>query len=78
MLLTTLFLFIKSRACHQKLLPPLLLGLAKNTNNALHITLNGIVKLIRLLLTKIKHVLTVEFHSDRIEGEFGIYQQLSG
>ena len=41
------------------------------------ITLNGIVKVIILILTKAKYVLTVEFQRNRTEGDFGIYQQLS-
>ena len=35
---------------------------------------NGILKLIVCLLTKIKSVLTMEFQSDRIEGDLGIYR----
>ena len=52
-------------------------GLTTDTSNALHITLNGIFKLITLPLTNIKYALTVKFQSDRIEGEFGIHRQLS-
>ena len=48
-------------------------GLTAHLSNSLRITLNEIVKLIMLLLTKIKYVLTVEFQSGRIEGQFGIY-----
>ena len=43
-----------------------ILGLTTDASNALHITLNGVVKLITLLSTKIKYVLTVEFQSDKI------------
>ena len=52
--------------------------LITDTSNALHVTLNGIVKLITLLLKKIKYVLTLEFQIDRIASEFETYQQLSG
>ena len=52
-------------------------GLTADASNALHITLNGIVKLIMLLLMKVQYVLAVEFQSDKMEDEFGIYQQLS-
>ena len=48
-------------------------GLTAHLSKSLRITLNEIVKLIMLLLTKIKYVLTVEFQSGRIEGQFGIY-----
>ena len=54
------------------------LGLTTDTSDALHVTLNGIICLIPILLTKMKYVLTAEFQSDRIEAEFGIYRQLSG
>ena len=52
--------------------------LITDTSNALHVTLNGIVKLITLLLKKIKYVLTLEFQIDRIASESETYQQLSG
>ena len=54
------------------------MGLTTDTSNALYITLNGIINLIPILLTKMRYILTAEFQSDRIEGEFGIYRQLSG
>ena len=38
----------------------------------LKITVNGIA----FLLMKIKFVVTMEFHGDRTDGEFGIYQQV--
>ena len=43
------------------------------TSNLLHITLNGIIKLIAFLLTKINLALTVGFQSDRFEGEVGLW-----
>ena len=49
-----------------------ILGLTTDTSNQLHITLNGIIKLIPFLLTNISHVLTVEFQSDRFKGESGL------
>ena len=49
-----------------------ILGLTTDTSNQLHITLNEIIKLIPFLLTNINYVLTVEFQSDRFEGEFGL------
>ena len=47
------------------------------TSNLLHITLNGIIRLIAFLLMKINLALTVGFQSDRFEGEVGLYPQLS-
>ena len=47
------------------------------TSNLLHITLNGIIKLIAFLLTKINLALTVGFQNDRFEGEVGLYPHLS-
>ena len=35
------------------------------------------IKLIKFLLTRVNYVLIMEHQSDRIEGEFGIYRQLS-
>ena len=52
------------------------LGLTTDTSDALHVTLDGIISLIPILLTKMKYVLTAEFQSDRIEAEFGIYRQI--
>ena len=49
------------------------------TSNALHLTLKGIVALIKLLLTKgFTYVFPGIFQSDRLEGEFGIYRQSAG
>ena len=54
-------------------------SLTADTSNALHMTLNGIIHLTRLFLTrKMNYVITNEFLSDRIEAEFGIWRQLSG
>ena len=47
------------------------------TSNLLHITLNGIIKLIAFLLTKINLALTVGYQNDIFEGEVGLYPQLS-
>ena len=53
--------------------------LTVDTSNALYVTLQGIVALIKLLLTKgFSYVLPGTFQSDRIEGEFGIYKQSLG
>ena len=53
-------------------------SLTADTSNALHMTINGIIHLIRLLLQKnMSYVLTCEFLSDRIEAEFGIWHQLT-
>ena len=54
------------------------MGLTSDTSNALHMTLNGLTTLIQKLLSKMSYVLTAELQSDRLEGEFGIYRQLSG
>ena len=54
------------------------MGLTSDTSNALHMTLNGLTTLILKLLSKMSYVLTAELQSDRLEGEFGIYRQLSG
>ena len=54
------------------------MGLTSDTSNALHMTLNGLTTLIQKLLSKMSYVLTTELQSDRLEGEFGIYRQLSG
>ena len=53
--------------------------LTEDTSYALHLTLKGIVALIKLLLTKgFTYVLPGIFQSDRLEGEFGIYRQSAG
>ena len=52
--------------------------LTVDTSNALYVNLQGIVALIKLLLTKgFSYVLPGTFQSDRLEGEFGIYRQSS-
>ena len=51
----------------------------QGTSNTLHLTLNGIVFLIKLYLNKdFDFVLPGSFRSDRLEGEFGIYWQSAG
>ena len=51
----------------------------QGTSNALHLTLNGIVSLIKLQLNKdFDFILPGSFRSDRLEGEFGIYWQSVG
>ena len=53
--------------------------LTSETANALHKTLNGIVKICKSLLNLgFKYVLPGKIQSDRLEGEFGIYHGLSG
>ena len=50
--------------------------LTHDTSNALHLTLNIIVSLIKLLLNKdFNCVLLGSFQSDRLEGESGIFRQ---
>ena len=53
------------------------LRLTRDTSNALHATLNGVIKLITFLLTKAKYILIMEFQRNRIGGEFEIYGQMS-
>ena len=56
-----------------------IMQLTKDTSNALHITLNGLVDLVKNLLNKgVSYVLPGEFQSDRLEGEFGVYRQSCG
>ena len=56
------------------------MSLTKQTSDALFLTLNGMVDLIRTLLSKphIHYVLSGTMQSDRLEAEFGIYRQLNG
>ena len=49
------------------------LQVTTDTSNALHATLNGIIKLITFLLMKVKYFLIMEFPSISIGGEFEIY-----
>ena len=52
-------------------------GLTKDTSEALHITLFGVVDAIKMLLDKgMEYVLSGIFQSDRLEGEVRIYRQL--
>lgn len=54
-------------------------SLTSETRTALHLTLMGTVALIRHLLKHcFRYVLTAKFHSDDLEGEFGVYRQMSG
>ena len=60
-------------------------GLTVDTSNALHQSLNGIVELVKPLLScndvilcKDSYILPGKIQSDRIEAEFGIYRQSSG
>lgn len=53
-------------------------SLTWETKNALFTTLMGTVELIRRLLSKFQYVLTAKLQSDDLEGEFGVYRQLSG
>ena len=55
-----------------------IMGLATDTSNALHVTLNCLVSLVSQPLGKMTYVLMGEFQSDRIEAEFGIYRQQNG
>ena len=54
--------------------------LTVDTSEALHLTLIGLVDMVKMLLVnkKFAYVLLGEFQSDRLEGEFGIMQQMSG
>ena len=53
--------------------------LTQNERNALNLTLNGIVSLIKLLLNKdFNYVLPRSFQSDRFEEEYGNYCQSLG
>ena len=50
--------------------------LTQDASNALHLTLNGIVSFIKLLLNKeFNYVLPGSFQRDRLEGEFGTFCQ---
>ena len=54
-------------------------SLTSETRQAMFSTLMGIVELIRNLLScGFEYVLTAKFQSDDLEGEFGVYRQLSG
>ena len=54
-------------------------GLTADKSNALHLTLNGFVQLIKtLVLSHFKYVMPGTIQSDRLEGEFGIYRKPSG
>lgn len=54
-------------------------SLTLETRNALYTTLMGTAALIKkLLASDFKYVLTAKFQSDDLEGEFGVYRQLSG
>ena len=54
-------------------------SLTSETRDALYSTLMGTASLIeKLLASGFKFVLTAKFQSDDLEGEFGVYRQLSG
>ena len=54
-------------------------SLTSETKKALYSTLMGTVGLVRkMLCSNFKYVLTAKFQSDDLEGEFGVYRQLSG
>ena len=58
---------------------PRVMCLTTDTSNALHLTLNGLVSLIKFLLKNgFSYVLPGNFQSDRLEGESGIYRQSAG
>ena len=75
--LASLMTMFKSIDTYSGLNETKILGLTTDTSTELHFTLNGIVKIIKLLSKNIKYALTVEFQSDRTEGKFGIYRQYS-
>ena len=54
--------------------------LTVDTSEALHLTLIGLIDMVKILLVnkKIAYVLLGEFQSDWLEGEFGIMRQMSG
>ena len=54
-------------------------GLTGDTANAWHVTLNGLVDLVKSLLALgLKYICIGKMQSDRLEGEFGVIRQLSG
>ena len=59
--------------------PTRVMCLTSQTSNALSLTIKGMVAIIKMILGKgLKYVMTGEYQSDRLEGEFGIYRQLDG
>ena len=53
--------------------------LTKETSNAWHVSLHGMIGLIKnLLKIGVKYVCPGRIQSDRLEGEFGVIRQLSG
>ena len=53
--------------------------LTSQTSKALSLTIKGLITIIKRFLGEgIKYVITGNFQSDRLEGEFGIYRQLDG
>ena len=54
-------------------------GFTNDTSNALRLTINGFVDVIKTLLSsEYTYVLPGKIQSDRVEAEFGIYRQSSG
>ena len=54
-------------------------ALTSDTANALHVSLNGLVELTKTLLERgMKYVCIGKLQSDNLEGEFGVFRQLSG
>ena len=54
-------------------------GLTSEWSNAWHVTLNGLVDLVKMLLgLGMKYVLLGKLQSDALEAEFGIIRQMSG
>ena len=63
----------------QSTIPGRVMNLTGQTSNALDVSITGVQALIKLLLRKgMAYCLTVEFQSDRIEGEFGTWCQMNG
>ena len=59
--------------------PGRVMNLTDQTSNALDVSITGVQALIKLLIEKgMDYCLTVEFQSDRIEGEFGTWRQMNG
>ena len=59
--------------------PTRIMCLTLQTSKALSLTIKRLITIIKMFLGKgIKYVMTGNFQSDRLEGEFGIYRQLDG
>ena len=54
-------------------------GLTGDTSNAWHVTLNGLIDLVKSLLgLGVKYICLGKMQSDRLEGEFEAIRQMSG